>query len=128
MFKVTLNKIDGAGRFIVHVYENSDELTEFYRLYNTEVTCGYYRCGIRSVETVFTGEGTQKSRTDTIMKMWRGHKYEWNKLHSILCMDHGWENSDSIWFADNWIDTDRIARRLDKLNKDAMNGVNVESK
>lgn len=66
----------------------------------------------------FLKEGQQK-RTDQLLERLARHPdREWNMLHGVLCMSHGL-GCDDTQLSDAVFDGNRIAGRLDELNRQA---------
>lgn len=54
-------------------------------------------------------------RTEVFLNKWKGNAREWDYLHGVLCLSHGWNTSEFLEFT-KIIDTMMIAKRLDELN------------
>lgn len=64
-------------------------------------------------------EEARTRRTKTILDAWRGNPREFDHLHGILCIAHGWKTDESIEM-DQIIDNMAIAERLDEMNNIAL--------
>lgn len=56
----------------------------------------------------------RQRRTKAFLKNWRGTDREFDHLHGVLCLSHGWTTGESLELS-KIIDTTMIAERLDEI-------------